>query len=119
MSKVNLKIKLKSEEENLDFSVLGIREKNKITYKENNIMVTLLIEESKITMKRVNPEYKLELIFNKNLSCSISKYYFIGGSKFFELHTKTKKCKIDEKCIKIDYNLEGNNFSYVLEMEEL
>ena len=63
MGKINLKAKLISEEENLNIEVSGIKTKNKIIYKENDITVTILIFDNKIEMKRSCNEYKINFIF--------------------------------------------------------
>ncbi len=118
MSKMKFKIKLESDLENLDFTVNGIKNKNKITYKEINVFVTLLISENKITMKRVCNDYTINLIFVHNKE-TYSTYSVFGGSKVFDLSTFTNNVEISDNRIIIDYNLEGNKFLYVIEMEEL
>lgn len=115
MSKINLKAKLISEEENLDIKVSGIKIDNKIVYKENNITVTILILNNKIEMTRTCNEYKINLIFEKDKK-TISTYQVFGMPKKFELQTITKKLIINEREIKIDYDLEGNVFSFSLKL---
>ncbi len=118
MGKVNLKASLISEEENLNVETTGIKTNNKIVYKENNITVTILILNNKIEMNRTCNEYKVNLIFEKGKK-TISKYNVFGMPKEFLLETKTNKLEIIDNNIKIDYNLEGNEFSYHLEVEEI
>ena len=118
MGKINLKTSLISAEENLNIETTGIKTNNKIVYKENNITVTILIFDNKIEMNRICNEYKINLIFEKGKN-SISKYNVFGMPKEFLLETKTKKLEITDKEINIKYNLEGNNFSYHLEMEDV
>ncbi len=118
MGKVNLKASLISDEENLDIKTTGIKTENKIVYKENNITVTILILNNKIEMNRTCDEYKIKLIFEKNKK-TISKYNVFGMPKEFLLDTKTKKLEITDTNININYNLEGNNFSYHLEVEDI
>ena len=119
MGKINLKAKLISDEENLNIEVSGIKSNNnKIIYKENNITVTILILNNRIEMNRTCNEYKINLVFEKNKT-TISNYQVFGMPKTFDLETKTKKLIIKDKVIEIDYELEGNKFSYVLEMEAL
>jgi hypothetical protein len=117
MAKINLKASLISDEENLSIETTGIKTDNKIVYKENNITVTLLIFNNKIEMSRTCNEYKINLIFEKNKK-TISKYNVFGMPKEFLLETKTTKLEITNTFIKIDYNLEGNKFSYELVLEE-
>ena len=118
MGKINLKAKLISDEENLNIEVSGIKTNNKIVYKENNITVTILIFNNKIEMNRTCNEYKINLIFEKDKK-TISSYQVFGMPKTFDLETNTKKLVISDKKIELDYELEGNKFSYLLEMEDL
>ena len=118
MGKISLKASLISEDENLNIETTGIKTKNKIVYKENNITVTILIFDNKIEMNRTCNEYKINLVFEKG-NKSISKYKVVGMPKEFLLETKTNKLEMTDKEINIKYNLEGNNFSYHLEMEDV
>lgn len=118
MGKINLKAKLISEEENLNIEVSGIKTNNKIIYKENNITVTILILNNRIEMNRTCNEYKINLIFEKDKK-TISTYQVFGMPKIFDLETNTKKLDISDNKIQLDYELERNKFSYVLEMEDL
>lgn len=118
MGKINLRFKLISDSDNLDIKTNGIRTNNKIVYKENDITVTLLIFDNKIEMNRVCSEYKINLIFENNKT-TVSTYQVFGASKVFDLETKTKTLFISNNNIKIVYELEGNKFSYNLDMEEL
>ena len=117
MGKINLKASLISDEENLNIETSGIKIMNKIVYKENNITVTILIFDNKIEMNRTCNEYKINLLFEKGKD-TISRYNVFGMPKEFLLETKTNKLEITNTLIKIDYNLEGNNFSYKLVLEE-
>ena len=118
MGKTKIRAKLISDDENLDINTTGIKTYNKIVYKENNVQVTLLIFDNKIEMKRETKEYIVELSFDKTKDTE-SIYMFIGGNKRFYLNTKTNKLIINKNKIEIDYELEDNKFSYVLEMEDL
>ena len=117
MGKINLKANLISEEENLNIETSGIKTNNKIVYKENNITVTILIFNNKIEMNRTCNEYKINLIFEKD-KITTSKYNVFGMPKEFLLETKTNELLIEKNEIKINYNLEGNNFNYHLVMED-
>jgi len=116
MGKINLKASLVSDEENLNIETSGIKKENKIVYKENNITVTILIFNNKIEMNRTCNEYKINLVFEKNKK-TISKYNVFGMPKEFLLETETNKLEITDNEIIINYNLEGNKFSYHLEVE--
>lgn len=118
MGKINLSMKLISDEENLNIGVFGIKNNNKIIYKENDITVTILIFNNRIEMNRTCNEYKINLVFEKDKK-TISTYQVFGMPKTFDLETKTKKYKLEDNKINIDYELEGNKFKYLLEWEDL
>ena len=118
MGKINLKAKLISEEEKLEIKVSGIKTNNKIVYKENSITVTILMFDNKIEMNRTCNEYKINLVFEEN-NKTISNYQVFGMPKTFDLETKTKKLIIKENLIELEYELEGNNFKYSIEWEDL
>lgn len=115
MGKINLNACLISEEENLNIEISGIKTKNKIVYKENDITVTIRILNNKIEMNRSCKEYKINLIFEKDKK-TISTYNVFGAPKVFELETITKTLENKQNEIKIEYELEGNNFSYTLKL---
>ncbi len=117
MSKIKFDAKLKSKDENLHIFGLGVRSDNRICYKEENVKVTLYIYPNKVEMERVTKEYKVKLSFkleDKELST-----YKVNGYDEILLDVDTKNLFISDNCIKIDYTLEGNEFSYVLSVEDL
>lgn len=118
MAKFKINSNLISVDDNLKIDTIGIKKDNKILYKENEISVTIIVLNNKIEVKRVHPDYVIELFFDKNED-TLSNYRFIGGNKNFKLHTKTKKLLISDKKIEIEYILEDNTFKYKLELEEL
>lgn len=118
MGKINLKANLVSPDEILNIDISGIKTSNKIVYKENNITVTILIQNNRIEMNRTCNEYKINLVFENNKK-TISNYQVFGMPKTFDLETKTKKLIIKENLIELEYELEGNNFKYSIEWEDL
>lgn len=118
MGKINLKANLVSPDEILNIDISGIKTSNKIVYKENTITVTILIQNNRIEMNRTCNEYKINLVFENNKK-TISNYQVFGMPKTFDLETKTKKLIIKENLIELEYELEGNNFKYSIEWEDL
>ena len=118
MGKIKLVAKLISLEDNLNIKTIGIRNNNKISYKENDISVTIFILDNKIEMNRICNDYEINLILEKNKN-TISFYKLFGGTKVFELSTVTNYLNIDNNKIEVYYELEGNEFKYTLEMEDL
>ncbi len=117
MSKIKFDAKLKSKDENLHIFGIGIKSGNRISYKENDVKVTVYIYPNKVEMERVTDEYKVKLSFkleDKELST-----YKINNHDEFLLDVDTKTLFISDNCIKVDYTLEDNEFSYILSVEDL
>lgn len=117
MSKIKFDLKLKSKDENLHIFGLGVKSGNRITYKENDVKVTIYVYPNKVEMERVAKEYKVKLSFkleDKELST-----YKLNGHDEFLLDVDTKSLFISDNCIKVDYVLEDNEFSYILSVEDL
>ncbi len=118
MAKIKFKAKIDSNDEKYLVEGKGIYKDNKIIYQEKDIQVTIFLLDNKIEMIRSCKDYKINLIFEKD-RITESTYQIFGGEKHFSLETKTQELIINDKKIKIDYVLEDNNFSYVLEMEKI
>ena len=113
MEKINLRAKLVSNDNNIVIDISGVKTKNKIIYKEGNINVTILIFDNKIEMYRTSDKYKFNLVFD-TLNDTISTYNVFDISRIIYLKTNTKKLSISDNEIIIEYNLEGNDFYYCL-----
>ena len=116
MSKINVKIKLNGVDGNIDLTTSALKTKTKINYNENNIKVTIILNEKEVIMKRVCNEYEIEFKFIEKEN-TISNYKLFGVSKIFDLETYTNKLLVDDNKLVIDYNLEGNDFSFILEVQ--
>lgn len=106
MSKIKCLINLK-ENGNITYSnevFFGIKLKNKISYKENEISVTIFIYDNKIIMKRISCEYEINLEFQENKS-TVSKYFINNGNLWLPLETFTDTILVDDSQIKIEYQL--------------
>ncbi len=112
--KISLNVKLISDEDNLNIKTTGIKTKNTIIYKENDINVIIKLLNNKIEMNRSCKDYNINLIFEKNKK-TISTYKLFGTSKEFLLETKTNKLLIQENKLSVDYELEGNKFMFCIE----
>ena len=67
VAKVNCVINLKEDGKIVvdKKEVMGIKSSNKITFKDDAVIVTIIIDNNKIMMKRVNKEYELNLEFEE------------------------------------------------------
>jgi len=114
------KIKIKSTINDLIFYYEGIKNKNNIVYKDNDILVKIIFSDI-IKLVRENSEYKIELYFDKYKKTKANfllKKYNIN----LELNVITKNLNITDKYIEIFYeiidNNEGNKY-FKLEFEEI
>lgn len=82
----------------------GIKSGNKISYKENEIIVTILLEDNKIIMKRKSIEYEIYLEFVEKNN-STSKYFLNNNNLWLPLDTFTDKIVVDDSSIKLEYQL--------------
>ena len=118
MGKIKFKAKIDSTDEKYIVEGKGIYRDNKIIYQERNLSVTIWLFDNKIEMMRSCNDYKINLVFEKDVITQ-STYQIFGGQKVFSLETKTQKLIISDNRIEIDYILEDNLFSYILEMEKI
>ncbi len=115
MSKINIKVSLTCNESIIynDHKFIGIKTSNEIKYKENDVMVTIKINENQIEIQRRNNEYKLDLIFieNKETTClyELNKY----GTIKLELFTKKIIC---DNHISIEYYINKQDELYKFDL---
>ncbi|MBR3897813.1 MAG: DUF1934 family protein [Bacilli bacterium] len=96
MSKIFLKTKLKSKNENHEFSGKAIKNKNIITYNDNKV-ITKIIMDKIISIERNSDEY-LKLSFQEGKKLK-GKYI----TKYGELEIETNTKKLEKN--KITYDL--------------
>lgn len=98
----------------------GVKNQDKICYKENEIVVTILVEDNKIMMKRKNLEYEIHFNFVEK-SNSISKYFLNNNNLWLPLDTFTDKIVVDDSNIKLEYQLKldtkPTKFSFEIKYE--
>lgn len=86
---------------NTSHIIKGKYENNKITYKEENIDVTILINDNKIHMTREANTYKLDMIFS--MDESKSTYLLKEENLSFDIDITTKSISILKNMLKINY----------------
>lgn len=122
MSKIKIKTSLKNQETQIEKTLKGIKNKNKITFLEENIRVNIYLENNLITMIRKTEEYQLTLKFQKFLT--IEGKYDIKDIGRLDVKTKTLDLIIKENKLYIKYILYINHENlgyntYKLEYEEI
>ena len=121
----DIKIKVKGFLKDIDegtitnIDTFGIKNKNKITYKEETVTNTILQEEDKLILIRENDEFKNILIFDLNKE-TISEYLLKENDLTIELNIKTNLVEIDNNYIKVRYLVidSDNEYEYNIEMSD-
>lgn len=115
MSKVKIKSILEntSNNEKIEYNILGIKNNNKITYLENDINVSIIIDDNiKIIRKDQDKEIILEFINKKDTKCLYKAY-----NNIYELGIYTNNLIIKDNYIEIDYRVEEDNLNFKLYIE--
>lgn len=116
MSKIKIKTTINDE----NFYCEGIKTKNNIIYKDNNVSVKIIFSDI-IKIIRENNEYRIELNFNKNEKTRVN-YLLKEYNKSLELNLVTKNININNNYIEILYEIIDNNegnINFKLEFEEI
>ena len=121
----DIKIRIKGFLKDIDegtitnIDTFGIKNKNKITYKEETVTNTILQEEDKLILIRENDEFKNILIFDINKE-TISEYLLKENDLTIELNIKTNLVEIDDNYIKVRYLVidSDNEYEYNIEMSD-
>ena len=121
----DIKIRIKGFLKDIDegtitnIDTFGIKNKNKITYKEETVTNTILQEEDKLILIRENDEFKNILIFDLNKE-TISEYLLKENDLTIELNIKTNLVEIEDNYIKVRYLVidSDNEYEYSIEMSD-
>lgn len=118
MAKVSCLINLKEEDKIVidNKKVMGIKSDNKITFKDDDITVIIMIDNSKIMMKRVSKDYELAFEFQEKTN-TIGKYFLNNDNLWLPIDTFTDKILVSEKSIEVDYYIDKINFNFKLSFE--
>lgn len=123
MSKINGCINLQKDGEIIysNFPIKGIKTNDKIVYKENDIDVTILLDNNKIEMKRRTGDYIIELMFLDGKATS-GNYHLIEYKNSINLNIETLSSSNQDNKIILDYNLSMaeefiGHFTFSLEFE--
>ena len=124
MSKVKIKSHLHNKTLNEVYTndVIGIKNHDKIIYKEESVNVVICVKENELFIERKHQDYNLTLhLSNKNVT---KGNYNINGIGKITLHIETKSLFLEKNEIKTKYIIDfgGNEiteFEFSLKMEEL
>jgi uncharacterized beta-barrel protein YwiB (DUF1934 family) len=107
MAKIKINSSLKTKDDIILKELLGIYFDNKIVYKEENINVTILLEDNKIKLSRVTDEYEIIIDFIRNKKTE-GVYYIKSHQLKMDLCVKTNILDIKDNKIVIEYELNLN-----------
>ena len=123
MSKINGCINLQKDGEIIysNFPIKGIKTNDKIVYKENDINVTIFLDNNTIEMKRRTGDYIIELIFLDG-KVTNGNYHLIEYKNSIALNIETLSSSNQDNKIILDYNLSMaeefiGHFTFSLEFE--
>lgn len=95
------------------FETIGIKNKNKLIFKEDNISFSVIINDNEIILNRENNEYKLNITLNDNSEC----IYELIGHSIMNLNVKKNKLQIEENKIVATYKLNDEIFNLEINYE--
>lgn len=103
MGKINIITKLENVNENKFFSTdcMGLKIDNKIKFFDNNIGITITINDNEIEIDRRCDEY--EIVIVASLLETKKGIYKIKGLGNLDLDVKTKKLEINENGFEVNY----------------
>lgn len=118
MAKINCVINLKEDDKIVmdNKEVIGIKSGDKITFKDDEVIVTIIIDNNKIMMKRVNKEYELNLEFEEEINTT-GKYFLNNDNLWLPIEVFTDKILVSEKSVEVDYYIDKINFNFKISFE--
>ena len=101
-----------------EIDTFAIKNKNKITYIIDNTSYKLEINGKKIVMIRDNQEFTHKFVFDID-NITKSEYYIKELNTDISVNIKTTKLQLNEKQIKINYEIveSKNKYIYILDLE--
>ncbi len=117
--KIKVKIESIEEKTNEEYEVFSIINKNKITYKKDEVKYTLIISENSITLIRESEDFKNILTFKEKRSI-LSEYIIKSNDMVLEINVETLSLKNTSKEIYIEYKIKETDalYKYKITMEE-
>lgn len=105
MSKINISTILNSIENGItNYNGVGILKDNEIIFYENNIKVTIIINDNTVCLKRIHDDYIIELPFENSLTKN-GIYDIKSDGMQIPIEVTTNVLNVKEGSIHIEYNL--------------
>ena len=119
---VLIKIKVKGKLENIsnfetiDIDTNGIKNKESIIFKDNDIKYTIKFNNSSIILKRETEEFINNFVFTEGKK-SNSEYYIKEYKTNIDIEIYTTKIVKTDEYIEIHYQISENNNSFIFTLE--
>lgn len=110
-----------SENEIVNFECKGIKNKNKVTYVDNDVRFNIKINDDNVILIRDGADFINTFIFDKNKKNSISNYLIKENNCDVDIDIDVIDLKIDDDIIYIKYLISETNciYEYKLEMRDV
>ena len=110
-----------SENEIVNFECKGIKNKNKVTYVDNDVKFNIKINDDNVMLIRDGADFINTFIFDKNKKNSISNYLIKENNCDVDIDIDVIDLKIDDDIIYIKYLISETNciYEYKLEMRDV
>lgn len=110
-----------SENEIVNFECKGIKNKNKVTYVDNDVRFNIKINDDNVMLIRDGADFINTFIFDKNKKNSISNYLIKENNCDVDIDIDVIDLKIDNGIIYIKYLISETNciYEYKLEMRDV
>ena len=110
-----------SENEIVNFECKGIKNKNKVTYVDNDVRFNIKINDDNVMLIRDGADFINTFIFDKNKKNSISNYLIKENNCDVDIDIDVIDLKIDDDIFYIKYLISETNciYEYKLEMRDV
>ena len=110
-----------SENEIVNFECKGIKNKNKVTYVDNDVRFNIKINDDNVMLIRDGADFINTFIFDKNKKNSISNYLIKENNCDVDIDIDVIDLKIDDDIIYVKYLISETNciYEYKLEMSDV
>lgn len=110
-----------SENEIVNFECKGIKNKNKVTYVDNDVRFNIKINDDNVMLIRDGADFINTFIFDKNKKNSISNYLIKENNCDVDIDIDVIDLKIDDDIIYIKYLISETNciYEYKFEMRDV
>lgn len=109
MSKIKVIYNLNGEIKNY----MGIKNKNRITFKDESVKSTLILKDNAIDLIRENDEYRLEINVGEKSSC----IYFLKNYGKIPMNIDKIYLQIKEGIVELKYKLNGELYELKMNYE--